>query len=138
MPSTFTASPACNRGANTGLRGVAVFTPFINLPSRKLEDYYKLIKHPVSLKSVQKRTHGQHGRNPPTEITDFKTWDAFEQEVSFIWRNAQEYNEDGSDMYKLAGDLEVNWLRQGWISKQHTDTHVGALQENFSASQREG
>lgn len=77
------------------------------LPSRKLEDYYKYIRHPVSLKSVQKRIRGQHGREAPTGISDFKTWDAFEQEVSFIWRNARDYNEDGSDMYLLAGDLEV-------------------------------
>ena len=82
------------------------------LPSRKLEDYYKYIKHPVSLKSVQKRIRGQHGRDPPTGISDFKTWDAFEQEVSFIWRNARDYNEDGSDMYNLAGDLEVRYWKQ--------------------------
>lgn len=82
------------------------------LPSRKLEDYYKYIKHPVSLKSVQKRIRGQHGRDPPTGVSDFKTWDAFEQEVSFIWRNARDYNEDGSDMYNLAGDLEVRYWKQ--------------------------
>lgn len=80
----------------------------MTLPSRKLEDYYKLIRHPVSLKSVQKRTYGIHGRkDPPNGPTDFKTWDAFEEEVSFIWRNCREYNEDGSDMYELAGEFEV-------------------------------
>lgn len=62
----------------------------------------------MSLKSVQKRTRGQHGRNPPTNVTDFKSWDAFEEEVSFIWRNARDYNEDGSDMYELANELEVS------------------------------
>lgn len=87
--------------------GLEIFTPFVNLPSRKLEDYYKIIRHPVSLKSVQKRTRGQHGRTSPTGVTDFKTWDAFEDEVSFIWRNAREYNEDGSEMYDLAGQFEV-------------------------------
>lgn len=76
------------------------------MPSRRLEDYYKVIKHPVCIKGVQKKTQGIHGRNPPTGITDFKTWDAFEQEVSFIWRNAREYNEDGSEMYELAGEFE--------------------------------
>jgi hypothetical protein len=27
--------------------------------------------------------------------------------VSFVWRNAKDYNEDGSEMYELAGQLEV-------------------------------
>ena len=61
----------------------------------------------MSLKSVAKRARGQHGRAPPTGKSDFNTWDAFEEEVSFIWRNAREYNEDGSEMYNLATDFEV-------------------------------
>lgn len=55
-----------------------------------------------------KRTFGIHGRKDPGNgPTDFKSWDAFEEEVSFIWRNCREYNEDGSDMYELAGEFEV-------------------------------
>jgi len=84
-----------------------IYTPFANLPTRKLEDYYKAITHPVSLKKVAKQTKGIHGRNEVTGVTDFKTWDAFAEEVSFIWRNARHYNEDGSDIYLLANDLEV-------------------------------
>ena len=87
-----------------------IYTPFGNLPTRKLEDYYKVIRHPVSLKSVAKLTKGIHGRAPPTNQTDFKTWDMFEDEVSYIWRNAKEYNEDGSDMYTLANEFEVRSL----------------------------
>jgi hypothetical protein len=99
MPSRACTDPFCS--------GLEIFTPFVNLPSRKLEDYYKLIKHPVSIKSVQKRTRGQHGRASPTGVSDFKTWDAFEDELSYIWKNAREYNEDGSDMYELANEFEV-------------------------------
>jgi len=77
------------------------------LPSRKLEDYYKVIRHPVSLRSVAKRCRGQHGRHEFTGVTDFKTWDAFEEEISFIWRNAQGYNEDGSEMFLLADAFKV-------------------------------
>lgn len=87
--------------------GLEIFTPFVNLPSRKLEDYYKVIRHPVSLKSVQKHTRGIHGRNPPTGVTDFKSWNAFEDQVSFIWKNARTYNEDGSAMWILANEFEV-------------------------------
>lgn len=88
--------------------GLEIYSPFANLPSRKLEDYYKVIRHPVSIKGVAKRVRGIHGREPPTGITDYKTWDAFEEGVSWIWRNAREYNEDTSDMYALAGEFEVS------------------------------
>jgi len=93
--------------ADTICRGLEIYTPFANLPSRKLEDYYKFIQHPVALKKVAKQVRGIQGRNEPTGVTIFKTWDAFEEEVSFIWRNAKDYNEDGSDMYLLANDFEV-------------------------------
>lgn len=78
------------------------------LPSRSLVDYYQVIKYPVSLKGVRKRINGEHGRNERTGITDYKTWDAFAQEVGFIWRNAREYNEDGSEMFELANQFEVS------------------------------
>ena len=57
---------------------------------------------------MAKRAIGIHGRNAATNVTDFKTWDAFEEEMSFIWRNAQAYNEDGSDMFNLAEEFKVS------------------------------
>lgn len=92
----------------TKFRGLEIFTPFAQLPSRKLEDYYKVIKLPVSLKGVRKRINGEHGKKEYTGVTDFKTWDAFEDMVSFIWRNAKDYNEDGSEMFELATQFEVS------------------------------
>ena len=59
---------------------------------------------------MQKKVRGVQGRNPPTGITELKSWSAFEEEVSWIWRNAREYNEDGSDIYILAGEFEVSFL----------------------------
>ncbi|KAF2719927.1 Bromodomain-containing protein [Polychaeton citri CBS 116435] len=91
---------------NEGLR---IYTPFETLPSRQLEDYYAVIKNPVSLRSVLKRAKGQHGRNPVTGISDFKTWDAFESEIGLIWRNAKTYNEDGSEMFELATRFEEHF-----------------------------
>jgi Bromodomain len=84
-----------------------IYTPFITLPSRTLTDYYQVIRHPVSLKGAQKRVRGQHGRAAATWVSDFQSWDAFEEEISCIWKNAQTYNEDGSEMYLLAQDFEV-------------------------------
>ena len=91
--------------------GIVIYTPFVNLPARSLTDYYAVIKQPLSLKGAQKRVRGVQGRAPPTGISDYKSWEAFEQNVSLIWRNAREYNEDGSEMYILATDLEVMYVR---------------------------
>jgi hypothetical protein len=38
--------------------------------------------------------------------SDFRTWDAFAEDVSYIWRNARDYNEDGSDIFNLSVELE--------------------------------
>lgn len=65
----------------------------------------------MSLKAVLKRIRGQHGRETPSGVSDFKTWDAFEEGIAYIWANARDYNEDGSAMYDLAGEFEVGWIQ---------------------------
>lgn len=90
-------------------QGLDIFQPFVVLPPRTLTDYYQLIKNPVSLKGVQKKVKGAVGRNPATGATVLNSWDAFEEEFSYIWRNAQEYNEDGSDIFNLSNELKVNF-----------------------------
>jgi hypothetical protein len=92
--------------ANVDRDDLQIFTPFVNLPSRTLLDYYQVIKRPVSLKSIAKRVRGAHGRGAATGVTDFSTWAAFEEEVGYIWKNARAYNEDGSEMFNLAADFE--------------------------------
>lgn len=98
----------CDYVINIFRDNVLIFSPFVTLPSRTLVDYYQLIKHPVSLKSVQKLVKGIHGRAPSTGKSDFQSWDAFGAEVAYIWDNCRTYNEDGSEMYNLANDLEVS------------------------------
>ncbi|WPH02517.1 Hypothetical protein R9X50_00538200 [Acrodontium crateriforme] len=105
--------------------GLQIYLPFVNLPTRRLEDYYKLIRHPLSLNQVAKRARGEHGRNPPTGVSDFKTWEQFEDEVSFIWRNAREYNEDGSDMFILAGEFENHFKRRLADAKAKAEPPAG-------------
>jgi hypothetical protein len=61
----------------------------------------------MSLSAVQKKVRGVVGRNPPTGMTDLKSWNAFEEEVSWIWKNARDYNEDGSALYELSNEFEV-------------------------------
>ena len=93
--------------ANPASSGLLVSANFIQLPSRTLVDYYKIIKHPVSLKALQKQVRGAKGHAPPKGATLLKSWNAFEEEASYIWRNAREYNEDGSEIVRLADQLEV-------------------------------
>jgi hypothetical protein len=72
-----------------------------------LKDYYQVIPHPVSLKGLQKLVRGIRGRTESTGVSEFKTWDAFAEEASSIWKNAYHYNEDGSEIHMLAKDLEA-------------------------------
>ncbi|KAF1992633.1 Bromodomain-containing protein [Aulographum hederae CBS 113979] len=86
--------------------GLEIFQPFVWLPPRSLIDYYQVIKYLVSLKGVQKKVRGQLGKSTALGPTELKTWAAFEEEMSYIWRNCRQYNEDGSDMYNLSGEFE--------------------------------
>ncbi|KAL8778400.1 MAG: hypothetical protein Q9213_007426 [Squamulea squamosa] len=92
--------------------GELIVGPFINLPSRELRDYYRVIKRPVSLKSVQKAVQGIKGRDKPTGVSNFKSWATFEEETSCIWKNAYHYNEDGSDISEAARFLEDYFYRR--------------------------
>ncbi|KAI0517154.1 Bromodomain-containing protein [Xylaria bambusicola] len=82
------------------------FEPFIYLPPRTLRDYYEVIAEPLSLKALQKQVRGQHGRLEATWVSDFKSWAAFEDQASLIWKNAYHYNEDGSEIFAMAQELE--------------------------------
>ena len=86
----------------------SMFQPFVELPSRQdLPDYYKVIPNPIDLKSFRKRVKGVHGKQAATHISEFKSWAAFEEGASYLWRNAFLYNEDGSDIFVLAKELQV-------------------------------
>ena len=87
----------------------ARFEPFVQLPPRKdLPDYYEIIPNPVDIKSFRKRVKGVHGKQAATGVSEFKSWAAFEEAASYLWKNAFHYNEDGSDIFLLAKDLQVD------------------------------
>lgn len=62
----------------------------------------------MSLSALRKRVRGIHGRHENTGVSDYKSWDSFAEDVSLLWRNAWEYNEDGSEISLLAAQLEVS------------------------------
>ncbi|KAJ5139116.1 Bromodomain [Penicillium bovifimosum] len=93
--------------------GQEVSYPFIGKPDRNLyRDYYEIIQHPVSLRSIQKRVRGTDSRKNTSRTTAYPTWQSFEEEVSYIWRNARDYNEDDSEIAILAGVLEDHFRRR--------------------------
>lgn len=88
--------------------GREVFYPFLSKPDRNLyKEYYEIIKHPISLRAILKLVRGTDGRKNSTKKTPFRSWQSFEEEVSYIWQNAREFNEDGSEIFVLAGTLKV-------------------------------
>jgi hypothetical protein len=89
------------------------YEAFLNLPPRALKDYYEIITEPLSLKALMKQVRGQQGRHEPTGISHFKGWAALEDQASLIWKNAYHYNEDGSDIYLQAQELEVESIVHG-------------------------
>jgi hypothetical protein len=73
-----------------------MFQPFIKLPTRdELEDYYKVIPNPIDLTMLRKRVKGVRGKQAATGISEFKSWAAFEEASSYLWRNAFVYIRTG-------------------------------------------
>jgi len=66
-----------------------------------------LISRPVSLKSIQREVKGLEGKNKKTGVSNFGSWHEFEEVMNLIWQNARTYNEDGTQISELAGELEV-------------------------------
>lgn len=61
----------------------------------------------MSLKKLQKLVKGVQGRNDASGVSELKTWAAFEEKSKLLWTNAYFYNEEGSEIYSLAQELEV-------------------------------
>ncbi|KAL6919547.1 hypothetical protein FSST1_003573 [Fusarium sambucinum] len=88
------------------------FEAFINLPPRSLKEYYKVISDPMSLRKLQRAVKGMHGRGGSTGVSDFKSWAAFEEKAKLLWTNAYFFNEEGSEIYSVAQELEEFFTEQ--------------------------
>ncbi|KAJ4271340.1 hypothetical protein NW762_000042 [Fusarium torreyae] len=82
------------------------FEAFVNLPPRSLKEYFKVISDPISIRKLQKMVKGVHGRGETTGTSDFKSWSAFEEKAKLLWTNAYFFNEEGSEIYSVAQELE--------------------------------
>jgi hypothetical protein len=72
-----------------------------------------MVSDPLSLKKLQKIVKGVQGRNDPTGVSEFKTWAQFSERAKLLWKNAYYYNEEGSEIYQLAQELEVRMQCHG-------------------------
>ncbi|TVY19201.1 Chromatin structure-remodeling complex subunit rsc1 [Lachnellula arida] len=87
---------------------IASFEVFFDKPDKKLyPDYYKLIKNVVSLKSVQSKIKRSSGDKDAPTISEYKSWGLFEHEMNYLWNNAWQFNEDGSEISVLATELQT-------------------------------
>ncbi|ROT39988.1 hypothetical protein SODALDRAFT_143034 [Sodiomyces alkalinus F11] len=101
--------------------GLPYFDEFLNLPPRSFKEYYQVIRQPLSIKKLQKLVKGIHGRKENTGISDFKSWAAFEETASLLWRNAYYFNTDESAIYALAKELEAFFRDQLAQAKKVVD-----------------
>ncbi|RPB14325.1 Bromodomain-containing protein [Morchella conica CCBAS932] len=76
---------------------------FLNLPSKKLYgEYFRIIKQPISLNMIKKKvTQGEYTR-----------WVDFENAVALIKKNAEEFNDEGSDIVKDARKLNTYFVKR--------------------------
>ncbi|KAI5306660.1 hypothetical protein KEM56_007721 [Ascosphaera pollenicola] len=93
--------------------GLEVFYNFISKPDKNVyKEYYDIIKHPTSLRAILKLVRGTDNRKNSMKRSPFRTWHALEEEVSYIWRNASEFNEPGSAIVEEAEELKKYFLER--------------------------
>lgn len=78
--------------------GETIYEPFLDLPSRsEYPDYYQIIKQPISISMIQAKI----GKNQYESEADL------EDDVHLLCWNAQQYNEEESQIYKDAMSLQI-------------------------------
>ncbi|KAJ2453582.1 hypothetical protein EV183_002107 [Coemansia sp. RSA 2336] len=80
--------------------GEPIIDPFIELPDREeYPEYYEVIHYPMALDLVKKRIDG------------YRSFDAFNYDMLWIFNNATFFNEPESEIYNSAVSLESTYKR---------------------------
>ncbi|KAJ2647625.1 hypothetical protein IWW40_004527 [Coemansia sp. RSA 1250] len=80
--------------------GESIIDPFIELPDREeYPEYYEVIHYPMALDLVKKRIDG------------YRSFDAFNYDMLWIFNNATFFNEPESEIYNSAVSLESTYKR---------------------------
>lgn len=78
------------------MRGI--IDPFIKLvPKAQYPDYYQFITHPIAMENVQKKV-SKH---------EYQSTKEFRDDIRLLCNNARMYNEDSSQLFQDANDIEV-------------------------------
>ncbi|KAJ2080407.1 hypothetical protein H4R24_003106 [Coemansia sp. RSA 988] len=81
--------------------GASLMEPFEELPDRtEYPEYYEVIAHPMALNLAKKRIE-----------LGYRSFDAFNYDMLWIFNNAMFFNEPESDIYSLAVSLEKDYKR---------------------------
>lgn len=92
----------------------------------KVRDYYKIIKHPMDLGTVQGKISRREYRNPQE----------FHDDVMTIWSNCNTYNKKGDFVQKVGARCELlfqrMWAESGLCPKQRARrTNAGVAAEKY-------
>jgi hypothetical protein len=89
-----------------------------------LTDYPAVIKHPMDLGTIKGKI----------EKKKYVTLYQVAEDVRLVWDNCKTYNQDGSDFYKLASNLQKKWEKDYMKLLSDTGTAAAAAAANNAAA----
>jgi len=82
---------------------------FMKLPSKKqYPDYYELIKNPIDMKKIREKI----------DDFDYNDISQFSEDFNLLFNNAQEYNQEGSQVFNDAITLQKKIKRRNYTCKR--------------------
>ncbi|ORZ26186.1 kinase-like domain-containing protein [Absidia repens] len=87
--------------------------PFIMAVPKTYQSYYKKIKHPMDLTTLERNLYSR----------TYTTYQQFEAQLSLVWQNAMEYHQQHTLIYKKAAMLQQLYD----ILKQDTDQSLRSV-----------
>ena len=98
--------------------------PFMELPpAQYYPDYYKLIKYPIDLGTIQKKI----------KLESYSTIDSFMADIKLIFNNATTYNQEGSSIFQDARTL-LNLAKSEASRRQWVDFSLKNPSKSTDAS----
>jgi len=98
--------------ASTDSTGRNICQIFMRLPTKKLyPDYYDLIKNPIDMKKIKDKT----------EAFDYTDVDQFVEDFNLMFNNAQEYNQEGSQIFNDSVTLQKKIKEEIIILRENLD-----------------
>ncbi|KAI9738207.1 MAG: hypothetical protein M1834_008705 [Cirrosporium novae-zelandiae] len=101
------------RKVKTGKGGELKVRHFEKVPEKATnQEYYTVIKNPIALDIIKRKTKRKK----------YDSVDAFMKDVELMFENAKMYNEEYSEIYKDAVDLQMEGRKLAEVEKRKPDT----------------